>query len=157
METDCCACGWWWSNRGLSQLVWCLCLKRRLYVTGEGNKLPFPSGSDLNTRLRRVITGYQRNHKKMMMKHEQVARVSHSPAPFFSLETRMNVSEDVILCFLSSQCRKYQSNICEKQDVIENVSLIQVIDPKLGNKAPAQFLFFSPEIIDLKFCYLLLL
>ncbi|XP_025076427.1 chromodomain-helicase-DNA-binding protein 8-like isoform X4 [Pomacea canaliculata] len=40
----------------------------------EGGKYPFPSASDLNTRLRRVITGYQRNHKKMMMKSEQHAR-----------------------------------------------------------------------------------
>ncbi|XP_070187859.1 chromodomain-helicase-DNA-binding protein 8-like isoform X4 [Littorina saxatilis] len=41
--------------------------------SGDG-KLPFPSASDLNVRLRRVITGYQRNHKKMMMKQEQFAR-----------------------------------------------------------------------------------
>merc|ERR1711894_489044 len=30
----------------------------------EEDKLPFPTPSDINTRLRRVITGYQRNHKR---------------------------------------------------------------------------------------------
>ncbi|XP_013394879.1 chromodomain-helicase-DNA-binding protein 8 isoform X2 [Lingula anatina] len=36
--------------------------------------LPFPSHSDLNTRLRRVITGYQRSHKKEQQKRQQKAR-----------------------------------------------------------------------------------
>ncbi|XP_061162484.1 chromodomain-helicase-DNA-binding protein 8-like [Saccostrea echinata] len=41
---------------------------------GEGmeeDKLPFPSSSDLNTRLRRIITGFQRNHKRMLIKNAQ--------------------------------------------------------------------------------------
>uniref|UniRef100_A0ABM0GXF5 Chromodomain-helicase-DNA-binding protein 7-like n=1 Tax=Saccoglossus kowalevskii TaxID=10224 RepID=A0ABM0GXF5_SACKO len=37
-------------------------------------KLPFPAASDLNTRLRRLITSYQRNHKKQQVKQAQRAR-----------------------------------------------------------------------------------
>ncbi|XP_056009130.1 chromodomain-helicase-DNA-binding protein 8-like isoform X4 [Ostrea edulis] len=37
----------------------------------EEDKLPFPSFSDLNTRLRRIITGFQRNHKRMLIKNAQ--------------------------------------------------------------------------------------
>lgn len=37
----------------------------------EGDKLPWPSASDLNTRLRRMITGYQRNHKRQLVKNAQ--------------------------------------------------------------------------------------
>ena len=37
--------------------------------------LPFPLPSDLNTRLRRVITGYQRSHKREQLKQEQKAKV----------------------------------------------------------------------------------
>ncbi|KAL5021350.1 hypothetical protein ScPMuIL_000505 [Solemya velum] len=40
----------------------------------EGDKLPFPGPSELNTRLRRVITSYQRNHKKAQLKQAQQAR-----------------------------------------------------------------------------------
>jgi hypothetical protein len=43
-------------------------------VAGDG-KFAFPSGSDLNVRLRRIITGYQRSHKKRMQKEEQFAKV----------------------------------------------------------------------------------
>ncbi|KAK3086718.1 hypothetical protein FSP39_022463 [Pinctada imbricata] len=44
-------------------------------VDGEGDdKLPWLTASDLNTRLRRIITGYQRNHKRMLMKNAQKAR-----------------------------------------------------------------------------------
>ena len=41
----------------------------------DGDKLPWPSASDLNTRLRRVITGYQRNYKKEQIKIQQKAKV----------------------------------------------------------------------------------
>ena len=41
----------------------------------EGEKLPFPTQSDLNTRLRRLITGYQRNHKKQLLKDQQKLKV----------------------------------------------------------------------------------
>lgn len=41
----------------------------------EGEKLPFPSVSDLNTRLRRIITNYQRDYKKQQQKKEQQAKV----------------------------------------------------------------------------------
>ena len=40
----------------------------------DGDKLLFPSGSDLNTRLRRLVTAYQRNFKKEMMRNEQHAK-----------------------------------------------------------------------------------
>ncbi|XP_064639881.1 chromodomain-helicase-DNA-binding protein 7-like isoform X2 [Lineus longissimus] len=40
------------------------------YETADG-KLPFPGPSEINTRLRRVITGYQRNHKKEQLKLQQ--------------------------------------------------------------------------------------
>ncbi|KAJ8302947.1 hypothetical protein KUTeg_019343 [Tegillarca granosa] len=40
----------------------------------EEDKLPFPTPSDINTRLRRVITGYQRNHKRQLMKNQQKER-----------------------------------------------------------------------------------
>ncbi|XP_067128566.1 LOW QUALITY PROTEIN: chromodomain-helicase-DNA-binding protein 7-like [Centruroides vittatus] len=40
----------------------------------EIGKLPFPSPTDLNTRLRRIITGYQRSHKKQELKLAQKAR-----------------------------------------------------------------------------------
>ena len=41
----------------------------------EEEKLPFPSISDLNTRLRRVITNYQRDYKKQQLKKEAQAKV----------------------------------------------------------------------------------
>uniref|UniRef100_T1J482 DNA helicase n=1 Tax=Strigamia maritima TaxID=126957 RepID=T1J482_STRMM len=40
----------------------------------EMGKLPFPTATDLNCRLRRIITGYQRNHKKQEMKLVQRAK-----------------------------------------------------------------------------------
>ncbi|XP_071091615.1 chromodomain-helicase-DNA-binding protein 8-like isoform X2 [Haliotis cracherodii] len=42
--------------------------------TDDGDKLPFPNPSELNTRLRRVITGYQRNHKKEQLRLQQRAK-----------------------------------------------------------------------------------
>ena len=47
-------------------------------AAAENGLLPFPLPSDLNTRLRRVITGYQRNHKKEQIKQEQKAKVTDS-------------------------------------------------------------------------------
>ena len=41
----------------------------------EGEKLPFPTVSDLNTRLRRIITNYQRDYKRQQQKKEQQAKV----------------------------------------------------------------------------------
>lgn len=38
--------------------------------------LMWPSMQDLNTRLRRVITSYQRNYKKEELKQQQKAKVS---------------------------------------------------------------------------------
>lgn len=38
----------------------------------------WPSMQDLNTRLRRVITSYQRNYKKEELKQQQKAKVSLS-------------------------------------------------------------------------------
>ena len=46
-----------------------------LWVPVEMGKLPFPGVTDLNTRLRRLITSYQRNHKKEQMRLEQQAKV----------------------------------------------------------------------------------
>ena len=43
---------------------------------GEADKLPFPSASDLNTRLRKIITCYQRSHKKELLRRAQEAKVS---------------------------------------------------------------------------------
>lgn len=44
-------------------------------VTGAPD-LTWPSMQDLNTRLRRVITSYQRNYKKEELKQQQKAKVS---------------------------------------------------------------------------------
>ncbi len=41
----------------------------------SGGRLPFPSASDLNTRLRKIITGYQRSHKKELMRRAQEVKV----------------------------------------------------------------------------------
>lgn len=38
--------------------------------------LMWPTMQDLNTRLRRVITSYQRNYKKEELKQQQKAKVS---------------------------------------------------------------------------------
>merc|ERR1712071_352842 len=43
-------------------------------VSAPGDKLPFPPVSELNTRLRRLITAYQRNFKKEEMKMAQKAK-----------------------------------------------------------------------------------
>lgn len=40
--------------------------------------LIWPSMQDLNTRLRRVITSYQRNYKKEELKQQQKAKVCHN-------------------------------------------------------------------------------
>ncbi|KAK3760063.1 hypothetical protein RRG08_064733 [Elysia crispata] len=40
----------------------------------DSDKLPFPDGSLLNVRLRKCITNYQRNHKKRLIKSEQMQR-----------------------------------------------------------------------------------
>lgn len=46
-------------------------------VTGAvpEDSLVWPSMQDLNTRLRRVITSYQRNYKKEELKQQQKAKV----------------------------------------------------------------------------------
>lgn len=50
-------------------------------ITGAPtDELIWPSMQDLNTRLRRVITSYQRNYKKEELKQQQKAKVS----PFFN-------------------------------------------------------------------------
>jgi hypothetical protein len=41
----------------------------------EDGKLPFPTVSEMNTRLRRIITSYQRDFKKQQLKKEQQAKV----------------------------------------------------------------------------------
>lgn len=55
-------------------------------VTGEVpvDNLIWPSMQDLNTRLRRVITSYQRNYKKEELKQQQKAKVSHSHSFFLT-------------------------------------------------------------------------
>ncbi|XP_053402464.1 chromodomain-helicase-DNA-binding protein 8-like isoform X5 [Mercenaria mercenaria] len=40
----------------------------------EDGKLPFPTVSEMNTRLRRIITSYQRDFKKQQLKKEQQAK-----------------------------------------------------------------------------------
>ncbi|XP_041376531.1 chromodomain-helicase-DNA-binding protein 8-like isoform X2 [Gigantopelta aegis] len=40
----------------------------------EVGKLPWPTVSDLNTRLRRLVTGYQRNNKKVQLRLQQRAK-----------------------------------------------------------------------------------
>lgn len=42
----------------------------------DSGKLPFPSVSDLNARLRRIVAAFQKNHKKELMKQEQNEKVS---------------------------------------------------------------------------------
>ena len=41
----------------------------------EVGKLPWPTVSDLNMRLRRLVTGYQRNNKKVQLRLQQRAKV----------------------------------------------------------------------------------
>lgn len=41
----------------------------------DDGKLPFPTASEMNTRLRRIITTYQRDFKKQQMKIQQQAKV----------------------------------------------------------------------------------
>lgn len=43
----------------------------------DGEKLPWPTMSDLNTRLRRIITSFQRSHKRQMLKDAQRAKVCY--------------------------------------------------------------------------------
>lgn len=54
-------------------------------VTGAtvDDSLIWPSMQDLNTRLRRVITAYQRNYKKEEMKQQQKAKVNLSKYFYF--------------------------------------------------------------------------
>lgn len=54
-------------------------------VTGAtvDDSLVWPSMQDLNTRLRRVITSYQRNYKKEELKQQQKAKVNFSAPIFF--------------------------------------------------------------------------
>ena len=42
---------------------------------GEEGKLPFPTASEMNTRLRKIITHYQRDFKKQQIKMQQQAKV----------------------------------------------------------------------------------
>ena len=41
----------------------------------DDGKLPFPTASEMNTRLRRIITTYQRDFKKQQLKQQQQAKV----------------------------------------------------------------------------------
>ncbi|XP_052817121.1 chromodomain-helicase-DNA-binding protein 8-like isoform X4 [Mya arenaria] len=41
---------------------------------GDDDKLPFPTVSEMNTRLRRIITTYQRDFKKQQLKQQQQAK-----------------------------------------------------------------------------------
>ncbi|XP_037085686.1 LOW QUALITY PROTEIN: chromodomain-helicase-DNA-binding protein 7-like [Pollicipes pollicipes] len=43
-------------------------------AAAAGDKLPFPSNTDLNTRLRRLVTAYQRNYKREEQKLQAQAR-----------------------------------------------------------------------------------
>lgn len=45
-------------------------------LTDQDPNLIWPSMQDLNTRLRRVITSYQRNYKKEELKQQQKAKVT---------------------------------------------------------------------------------
>lgn len=49
---------------------------QELAPTPQDDSHIWPSMQDLNTRLRRVITAYQRNYKKEEMKQQQKAKVS---------------------------------------------------------------------------------
>jgi len=49
-----------------------------LFAAGEGEKLPFPSVSDLNARLRKLITAFQKNYKKELLKQELSEKVRQS-------------------------------------------------------------------------------
>lgn len=58
-------------------------------ITGAPtDELIWPSMQDLNTRLRRVITSYQRNYKKEELKQQQKAKVSHFFNGFYLLLLR---------------------------------------------------------------------
>lgn len=54
-------------------------------VTAD-DSLIWPSMQDLNTRLRRVITSYQRNYKKEELKQQQKAKVKFH-VPFLSIHS----------------------------------------------------------------------
>ncbi len=51
----------------------------------DADKVPFPSVTDINTRLRKLITGYQRKVKKEQQKLAQKAKVSS----WISIQIRM--------------------------------------------------------------------
>ena len=44
-------------------------------------KLPFPGASDMNARLRKLITAYQKSYKKEMIKLEQSEKVETDLEP----------------------------------------------------------------------------
>lgn len=66
-------------------------------VTGPtvDDSLMWPSMQDLNTRLRRVITAYQRNYKKEELKQQQKAKVNLSKHFYFR-----HVYQSKNYCFL---------------------------------------------------------
>ena len=49
--------------------------------TSKGN-LPFPSSTDLNHRLRKVVTTYQKLYKKELLRQEQREKVNYSYITF---------------------------------------------------------------------------
>lgn len=56
------------------------------------DSLVWPSMQDLNTRLRRVITSYQRNYKKEELKQQQKAKVKYSVLFLFISTTKSVLS-----------------------------------------------------------------
>lgn len=82
------------------------------------DSLIWPSMQDLNTRLRRVITAYQRNYKKEELKQQQKAKVNLS----FLFPSRLSIENTI-----SSPLQKHST----KQSLLEvffnnNNNLIKV-------------------------------
>lgn len=65
------------------------------------NILIWPSMQDLNTRLRRVITSYQRNYKKEELKQQQKAKVNFS---YHFLYININLHEYILYFFFLKHC-----------------------------------------------------
>ena len=81
-------------------------------LTDDPN-LIWPSMQDLNTRLRRVITSYQRNYKKEELKQQQKAKVCYilyviAHPHWFPTPDQINSCTEVVPSEMSA---KYQVNL----------------------------------------------
>ncbi|KAJ4431428.1 hypothetical protein ANN_20025 [Periplaneta americana] len=111
-------------------------------------KAPWPSMVDLNTRLRRVITSYQRNFKKEEMKLAQKAKCAVSSTQKFLVQQHITTSKHQANKQLNSKQRQLfltqptTSNVRSEFNIDLCRSLISADIPlyKLKNKVFREFL-----------------